>query len=204
VEHFRPVTSHSAIIIPDAAQKHDTHRFGKVVAVGQENKNGESRPLLVNVGDVVMFQINQVMEHTQKYVLNGKNYMNLLQSEIILRLKNPENDISVSNVDVVGDYILLKHFFRTSKQSLIVLPESAMRQSAPEFIYFKVMSAGTGFGKPLKVNDEVICNFGKLTPIFFVKRHKDGTSENEEYCYTREDWIDGVLVDERDDEAVGS
>lgn len=196
VEHYRPRTAQSAIIIPDAAQQHDTHRFGKVVAVGQGQKNGTPEPMLVNVGDVVMFQINQVMEHTQKYSLEGKSYMNLLQSEIVMRLKDPEGDVAVSNIEMVGDYVLLKHFFRTPEKSLLVLPETVMKESAPEFIYFKVIAAGGGFGKPVKKDDEVICNFGRLTPIFFVKRQRNGTSENEEYCYTREDWIDGVVLED--------
>lgn len=203
VEHFRPKSAQSAIIIPDAAQQHDTHRFGKVMAVGQGKKDGEPLPMLVKEGDIVMFQINQVMEHTQKYVLHGKNYMNLLQSEIVMKLKDPTGDISVANIEMVGDYVLLKHFFRTPQNSLLVLPETVMKESAPEFIYFKVMAAGGGFGKPVKAGDEVICNFGRLTPIFFVKRQKNGTSENEEYCYTREDWIDGLVVEERLNE-VGS
>ena len=200
VEHFRPHSSKSSIIIPDATQQHDTHRFGKVVAVGDgvvkvDGKVNITDPLVAE-GDLVMFQINQVMENTQKYVVDGKNYMNLLQTELIGRLGDG-GDVTVDNFEMLGDYIMLKHFFRQQKGSLIVLPENAMRQSAPEFIYFKVALKGTTVDIPIKVGDEVLANLGRLTPLFFVKRHADGTSENVEFCYTTKDWIDGVIQEDK-------
>ena len=192
VEHFRPRTSRSTIIIPDAAQQHDTHRFGKVAAVGNGAVKGQPpRPALVAVGDTVMFQINQVMENTQKFVLEGKSYMNLLQTELIGRLRG--EDVSVENFEMLGDYVLLKHFFRKVDGSVIILPEEVMRQSAPDFIYFRVVLKGSTVDLPLEKGDEVVANLGRLTPLFFVKRHADGTSENSEYCYTHKDWVDGVV-----------
>lgn len=194
VEHFRPKTSKSSIVIPDAHQQQDTHRFGKVVAIGDgKQKDGTTMPTLVNIGDLVMFQINQVMENTQKYVLEGKSYMNLLQGDLIGRLSG--DDITLEAFDVLGDFVMLKHFFRQPSESRIYLPDNLIKQSAPEFIYFKILKIGGTVDKRVAVDDEVVCNLGRLTPLFFVQRNKDGTSTNQEFCYTHKDWIDGVLED---------
>jgi len=198
VEHYRPKTSKSAIIIPDASQEKDTHRFGKVVAVGDGIfRDKPVQKPVVKVDDTVMFQINQVMENCQKYVIEDRHFMNLHQGEIIGRLTG--GDITVENFEMVGEFVLLKHFYRQPKGSEIVLPESALRQSASDFIYFRVILKGGGVNKPFDVGDEVVVNYGKLTPIFFVKRDLDGTSENNEYCYTQQDWIDGVVKDSADE-----
>ena len=195
VEHYRPKSGKSAIIIPDATQQVDTHRFGKVVVVGDGRlKNQLVEKPLVSVGDVVMFQVNQVMLDTQKFVIENRNCMNLLQSEIIGRLRG--DDITVDNLEMVGDYLLLKHFFRQPEGSKIVLPDGLMKQSAPDFIYFNVVLKGSTVDKPVNVGDEVIANLGRLTPLFFVKRNLDGTSENVEYCYLHKDWLDGVVEGE--------
>jgi co-chaperonin GroES (HSP10) len=195
VEHYRPKTSKSAIIIPDATEQKSTHRFGKVVAVG--DGIFRDKPLqkpVVKMDDIVMFQINQVMENTQKYVLDDRHFMNLNQGEVIGRLTG--GDITIENFEMVGEFVLLKHFFRQPKGTKIILPEDAMRQSASDFIYFKVMLKGGSVDKPFEIGDEVVANYGRLTPIFFVKRDLDGTSENVEYCYTHQDWIDGVISEE--------
>jgi len=187
VEHYRPKSSSSQIILPDAAQQADTHRMGKVVSVGTDPK----KTSVVKPGDIVMFQINSVMENTQKYVLDGRHYMNLHQGDIIGRLTGDE--VTLPNFEMVGDYVLLKHFFRESG-SPIILPEHVMRQSTPEFIYFKVLKKGSTVTKPVEEGDEVVANLGKLTPIFFVERLKDGTSNNQEFCYTHQDWLDGKVI----------
>jgi co-chaperonin GroES (HSP10) len=195
VEHYRPKSSKSQIIIPDAAQQQDTHRFGKVVAVGDGKlKDGKIVAPLVKIGDTVMFQINQIMEATQKYMIDGKSYMNLLQSELIGKLTS--EDITMDNFEVLGDYLMLKHFFRQPEGSQIIVPDNIIKQSAPSFIYFKVLKKGINVDTPVEVGDEVICNLGRLTPLFFVQRHGDGTSSNEEYCYTHKDWVDGRIEPE--------
>lgn len=197
VEFHKPKTA-SKIIIPDTAQNTDSHRMGIVRVVGDGKTKDKTLPPLVKEGDVVMFQINGMMEATQKFVLGGKHYMNLLQSELLARING--DDVSVDNIEMLGDYVLLKHFFRQPEGSTLFLPDDAMRNSAPEFIYFRCAKKGSLVGDGFKEGDELVVNFGRLTPMFIVKRKDDGTSENQEFCYTRKDWVDGVVEAENADQ----
>lgn len=190
VEFHRPKTV-SKIVIPDAAQQHDSHRMGIVRFIGNGRVNGTTEASLVKVGDVVLFQLNGMMEATQKYVLDGKHYLNILESDFIARING--DDVSEENMEMLGDYVLLKHFVRDTPGSLIILPDSAVRRAAPEFIYFRCAKKGSTVDLPFNVGDELIANFGRLTPMFIVKRKLDGTSENQEFAYTHKDWIDGTV-----------
>jgi co-chaperonin GroES (HSP10) len=198
VERYKP-KSESTILIPDAAQTDATHRFGKVVAVGQgTTKEGKLLPNLVKEDEVIFFQMNQVMEATQKYAREGKAYMNMLQTEVIGKLKSGDR-VAVDNVEMAGDYVLLKHFVK-EQEGRLLLPDSLIRQNAAEFIYFRVVKMGPEVTKPFKVGDEVIVNFGRLTPIFFMDgkpaiqpNRVEAKPDTQEYAYTTQDWIDGVV-----------
>lgn len=195
VEFYRPKSS-SKIIIPDAAQHHDSHRTGIVRCVGdgKVKDKDEPRAPLVQEGDVVMFQINGMMEATQKFVLDGKHYMNLVQDDLIARLTGEE--VSVDGLEMLGDYVLLQHFVRSQPGSTLFIPDNAVRNSAPDFIYFRCLKKGTTVDSEFDVGDELIVNFGRLTPMFIVKRNDDNTIENQEFAYTRKEWVDGVVVSE--------
>lgn len=194
VEFFRPKSA-SKIVIPDAAQEHDSHRTGIVRFVGDGRvrlKDGTDkwRTSLVKPGDVVMFQINQIMQATQQFVVDGKHYMNLLQDDLVARVTG--DDVGVDNLEMLGDYILLKHFVRETG-SVLVLPDTLTKAAGPDFIYFRCLKKGSTVDLPFAVNDELVVNFGRLTPMFIIQRKPDGTSENQEYAYTRKEWVDGVV-----------
>lgn len=192
---FHRIKSASKILIPDSAQERDSHRFGIVRYIGDGKLKGkdEPKPALVKEGDVVMFQINNIMEATQKFVLDGKTYMNLLQDELIARVTG--EDVTADNLEMLGEYALLQHFLREQIGSKLLLPDSAqMRTSSPDFIYFRCIKKGSLVDKAVAVGDEVVVNFGRLTPMFIHRRNEDGTTTNLEYVYTRNDWIDGVIT----------
>lgn len=197
VEFYRPKTA-SKIIIPDSAQNTDTHRLGIVRFVGDGVVKGKDapEPALVKEGDVVMFQINGMMEATQKFVLDGKHYMNLLQGDLIARING--EDLTAENMEMLGDYVLLKHFVRQQPGSTLFLPDNAVRQSAPDFIYFRCVKKSATVDLAVEPGNEVVVNFGRLTPMFIVKRNDDGTTENQEFCYTRKEWVDGVVEETPD------
>ena len=198
VEFHRPKTA-SKIIIPDIARNTDSHRLGIVRVVGDGAVKGKDtpEPSLVKEGDVVLFQINGMMEATQKYVLDGKHYMNLLQGDLIARITG--DDMTVENMEMLGDYVLLKHFIRQRPGSTLFLPDSAaVRQSAPDFIYFRCAKKSATVNLEVAVGNEVVVNFGRLTPLLIVKLNEDGTTENQEFCYTRKEWVDGVVEDPDD------
>lgn len=195
VEFYQSKSS-SIIVIPDNAKgskSRDTHRMGIVRYVGDGVVKGKFPvPTLVKEGDTVMFQVNHIMLSTQAHVLDGVHYMNLLQDDLIARFTG--DDISVVNMEMLGDFVLLKHFIRQQPGSMLVLPESVAKQSAPDFIYFRCIKKGTTVDLDFNVEDELVVNYGKLTSMFVIKRNADGTSDNEEYCYTRKEWVDGVVT----------
>lgn len=195
---FHKLNTTSKIIIPDVAQNSDSHRTGIVRFIGDGRvKDKEPVPALVKPGDVVMFQLNGIMEATQKFVIGGKHYLNLLQDDLLARIDG--DDAGLENLTMLGDYVLLKHFLRERPGSTLFLPDQAVRESAPEFIYFRCIKKGARVTREFTVNDEVVVNFGRLTPMFIVKRNADGTSENQEFCYTRQEWVDGVVEAEAED-----
>lgn len=194
VEFYRPKNNGDCrIIIPDATQSVDTHRYGIVRYLGdgvQRLPSGETKQAasLVQVGDVIMFQINQVMEATQGYALNGKTFMNLLQTELLAVF--PNGEINYENMQMLGDYLLLQHFIRQSADSRLLLPPGVNRQSMPECIHFRCVKKGSTVPEEIAVGDELLLNYGRLTPMFMVKA---GSSKQEEYCYTHKIWVDGVV-----------
>lgn len=192
----KTMKTNSSLFIPEAAEKntHDTHRTGVVRFVGDGRKRGtaEAKEPLVKEGDMVLFQINQIMEATQTYSHEGKACMNLLQEELIARIVG--DDMDVTNLEMLGDYVLLKHFTRKQPGSLLILPDNATRQSASEYIYFKLVKKGINVDLPITEGDELVVNYGRLTPIFIMRRDASGGSHYDEYCYTRKDWIDGVVT----------
>jgi len=192
VEFHRPTTA-SKIVIPDSALDKDSHRMGIVRFIGDGLQKGKTEPIpsLVKEGDVVVFQINSIMEATQKFVLEGKTYMNLLQDDLLMRVHG--DDVSVDNLEMLGDYLLVKHFVRQQPGSTLFLPDTVVRQSAPDFIYFRCVQKGSRVMREFSVGSELVLNFGRLTPMFIVKRNPDGTSENQEFAYTRQEWVDGVV-----------
>lgn len=194
VEHYQPKST-STIVIPDAAQKRDTHRMGIVRYLGDGKVKGKTEPVpsLVNVGDIVMFQVNQMMIATQALCVDGMQCMNLLQSELIARISG-DHELGVESMEMLGDYVLLKHFLRERPGSSLFLPDSVTEQRSPDFIYFRCFKLGTTTQDvPIKIGDELVVNYGRLTPMLVVRKVNDAT-ENQEFVYTRKEWIDGVII----------
>lgn len=194
VVEFYQSKSASKILIPDTVKNRDTHRMGIVRFVGDGAVKGKTDPVpsLVKEGDIVMFQVNHIMLSSQAFIVDGINYMHLLQEELIARFTG--DDISSKNMEILGDYVLLQHFARQQPGTTLFIPDTAAKQAAPDFIYFKCIKKGSTVDLDFNVDDELVVNFGKLTPLFVIKRKEDGTSENEEFCYTHKNFVDGVVA----------
>ena len=194
VEHHKLPRSKSNLMIPDVAGEKDTHRIGivRVVGDGIVRHKGETKevPHVVQVGDVVMFQINQIMQATQTYIGEGRCCMNMLQGEIIARIKGDE--ASFENIEMVGDYVLLKSSVKKNN-NLIVIPSSVSVQKNSDFIALECAKKGTSVEAPYQIGEELIVNFGRVTPLFIGVKNEDGTSKVEEYLYTTKEWVDGYV-----------
>jgi co-chaperonin GroES (HSP10) len=191
VEYYR-VTGNTRIIIPEIAKNSDLHRTGIVRFVGNGklyNSNEIKKPL-VQPGDVVLFQVNDFMVATQRYVLDGKEYMQMSQDELIAKLTDPSN-ISVDNLEMLGDYVLIEPSLKEQDRR-IILPELSSADEKSSFIKLHCVKIGSTVDLDIKIGDELIVNFAKLNPLFISTETKDGFV-NKEYAYIRKEWINGVV-----------
>ena len=202
IEYFKPKTK-STILIPDVAQQHDTHRTGIVRYVGDGKVKGKDAPVasLVKVGDLVMFQINAMMEATQTFVREGRTYMSLLQTDLLARFENDTGKLeadwtaSYENMEMLGDFVLVKCHIRASDSKLVV-PEAIAKTATPDMVYFECVKKGSSVGSDIGHGDELVVSLARVTPIFVKHRNKGADSKYEEYAYTLKDWIEGVIESE--------
>jgi co-chaperonin GroES (HSP10) len=186
VEYYKPTNLSKTIIIPDSARADATHRYAKIVSMTKK----PDEDVGVKEGDIILFQSNEVMINTQKYIRDGKTYMNLLLSELLFKI-NDVNDINLDTVSVLGEYALLQPFFMR-RDSGLLLPEDVKGITAAEFVYFRIQQAGPLFGDTAKVGQEVVCNLGRVNPIFFTEVN-GASRKNKEMCYVHKSWIDGIV-----------
>jgi len=202
LEWWKPEAS-SCIIQPDISGKHDVLRWGKVSAVGDGKLTFSTReqlagrgfsaeviPSLVNEGDRVCFEINDMIKHTQVYKRwrDKKDMIQLYQTDLIGCLSG--DTVSLENFQILGDFVLVKPELRGTG-SAIVLPSSV--EKAPEFVYYKVVQIGSRVDLDINEGDEIIINHGKINVLVFNHRDAQGGSVNDEYGYVIKDYIHGVV-----------
>jgi len=185
-------TSSGGIVIPDVIGKHDLHRTGRVKFIGDgrvfnpHKKQIEVIPSLVRVGDLVMFQINDVMRWAQIYRHLEDDMLHLLQTELIARINSTEIDLAA--FEILGDYVLVKPEVRQPKGK-IVLPDTIQQA---EMIHYTAIQKGSTVDLPFEVNQEIICNHGRVNPIFIPVHQPDGMIKQEEFGYIFKDFVHGV------------
>jgi co-chaperonin GroES (HSP10) len=177
---------------PETAGEQDLHRLGRVIAVGEDRpKPGEPRrPNYVEVGDLVYFQTNAFIAAHQTYEHQNKAMLNLLQTEIIAKVKG--DDVSTETFEIAGEWVLVKPFLREG-QTKIILPDSA--KSAPEFVFYKCAQVGPHVDLPIKVGQELALNHGRVQPIFIVNSCLN-TIQHEEFGYVHRDFVLGAIEDD--------
>lgn len=208
LDWWKPDTT-SRIIQPDISGQTDVLRWGKVNAVGDGKLNWSMReklagrgfetpaviPNVVNVGDRVCFEMNDMIKHAQVYRRwkAGVDAIQLLQTDLIGRLKT--DVVSLANFEILGDFVLVKPIVRNSSNTLIVLPDTAQKQG--EFVYYSVVQKGANVDLPINIGDEIIINHGKINVLMFNTVNPiTGTSTLDEYGYVIKDYIHGISVDE--------
>lgn len=206
LEHWKPASG-TRIIQPDTAGQHDVLRWGKVTDVGdgvltlsmREKLHGrgfEASPIpnLVQAGDRVCFEVNDIMLKTQFYKIfrDGKpvDMMHILQTDLIGRLKGDE--VTYENFEILGDFVLIKPHVRNLDDSRILLPGNMPKTA--DMVYYEVMQVGSRVGMPIKAGQEIIVNHGRVNAIFFsTKSAITGKTENIEYGYVIKDYVHGVV-----------
>jgi co-chaperonin GroES (HSP10) len=181
------------IVIPDVAGKHDLHRTGRVQFLGNGRvfdpykKQTEVIPSLVRVGDLVMFQINDVMRWAQIYRHLEDDMLHMLQTELIARINGEQ--VNLATFEILGDYVLVKPEVRQPK-SKIVMPDT-IKQA--EMIHYTAIQKGSTVDLPFEEDQEIICNHGRVNPIFIPVHLPDGTAKQEEFGYVFKDFVHGVV-----------
>lgn len=194
------------IIQPDNTGQQDVLKWGKVSAVGDGKLTWSMReqiagrgfaspekiPSLVSLGDRVCFELNTMIERSQVYRKwqTGMDAIQMLQTDLIGRLK--ADVVSLENFEILGDFVLVKPVVRNSRTSLLVLPDSAQKNT--EFVYYTVVQKGSTVDLPIKVGQEIIINHGRINALFFSTVNQiTGTATNDEYGYVIKDYIHGVV-----------
>jgi co-chaperonin GroES (HSP10) len=154
-----------SIIVPQGAGN-EMHRLGRIVAIGDGKRPGQKDiEIFLKVGDIVFFQTNAIMQSHMTYeVEKGKLLLNLLQGEIIAKIKTTakEPEITLSNFETVGDWVLVRPYMKEAS-STIILPENAQREQ--HAIYYKVEQLGQKVDLPIKVGEEICITHGRCQPI---------------------------------------
>lgn len=181
------------IHIPDVAGKHDLHRMGRVKVVGNGKVKNmvtntmETKESLVKEGDLVMFQINDVMKWAQVYRHMHDDLIHMPQVELLARINGDTPEIEV--FEILGDYVLVVPEVR-SEAKTIVLPDTI---KSPDMIHYTVVKIGSTVDLPIAVGQEVICNHGRINPIFIPVKQSDGPPIQMEYGYVHKDFVHGAL-----------
>jgi len=184
------------LYIPDVAGKHDLHRTGRVEVVGDGfvtnpvTKQVEAFKPLVQKGDLVMFQINDVMRWAQIFRYLKDDLIYMLQTELIARLHGEK--ISLDTFEILGDYVLVKPQLRLI-EGKILLPNTVQ---SPERIQYTAIQKGATVDLPFEIGQEVICNHGRVNPVFIPVMQKSGIVEQQEYGYVLKDFVNGVVDDD--------
>jgi co-chaperonin GroES (HSP10) len=197
LKHEKLESSKGNIIIPDVAGKHDLNRTGRVKVIGDGKVRNavtgsfEVKPALVKEGDMVMFQINDIMKWAQIYRHGKDDLIWMLQHELIARING--KDSNMETFEILGDFVLVKPEIRKLGEGL-VLPDSI---KSPDMIHYTVKQIGCTVDLPISVGQEVICNHGRINPIFIPEKQPDGAPIQIEYGYVFKDFVHGMVDAER-------
>ncbi len=109
-----------SIILPEKRSK--IYAIGTVHKVGDGYRRAlkQQIKMFLKEGDTVLYQINPMMATNNLYKRDNNEYLILMQSEFLFKLK--EKSISIENIEVVGDWILLEAF--QDVENTLILPES--------------------------------------------------------------------------------
>lgn len=192
VKYVPAAQKRGRIILPDVAEKHDTHRLGIVQNVGPECK-------LVKPGDTVCFQVNDVMSWAQIYkqLANGEPMLHLLESELIGRITGEE--ITLETFEVLGDYVIVRPEVRRPESAIVIPDQAAL---TPDMVHYILEQKGQTVDLPIVKGMEIIMNHARISRMYVTKQRIDGGTENTELGYTLKDWVYGYLEPEVDARAA--
>lgn len=170
-----------SIQLPDGTNSTLGHELGKIKAVGDCRVKDEQRPIFVNAGDVVLFQMNQMLAGQCLYRWQNKHlFMVLLQSDMIARLKSTK--ITLEGFEILGNWILLEPFAtpKIEVNGAILIPDNV--QNSKDRL--RVIQLGSTVDLDVKVGDEVVPAKNRCNPIRI---------DGDDYVYIDKSSLAGVI-----------
>lgn len=187
----------SNIMLPDITGQHDLHRFGRVKFVGDGDyrdpltKQQRHDDPLVKEGELVMFQINDVMRWAQVYRYLEDNMLHVLQGELIGRING--ESVNLDTFEILGNFVLVKPELRKT-DCAIIRPDTIARTT--ESVTYTVVQLGSLVNLPIEVGQEIIINHGRVNCIYIMTK-KSGINPPEykqvEYGYVFKDFVHGMV-----------
>lgn len=171
------------IYIPETVRRNAMHVLAEIVAIGNGLFKGEQKKMLVEPGDTVYLQMNQLIAASCFYeerLPDGKTdaLLNLEQTECIAKIT--DDSLTLSAWEMLGEYVLLK-VRKREKKGGILLPENI---NPTDFIYYEVEKTSPDCCYNLKKGQEVIVVHGRAQPIRI---------DGEDYAYVRDLDVHGVV-----------
>jgi co-chaperonin GroES (HSP10) len=182
---FEPVEEEltGSLALPERINK--AYELGRVLLVGDgkvKDKDGNIKEtkLVVKPGDIVWFQVIPQMAANCAVRIRGKTYLNVLQHDLIGRLKSTV--VTLENFEILGHWVLLDSF-EDPTETKIIIPDT-VNETHKALRYF-VRQKGE-FATGYEVGDEVIIEKRAATlvafnnvPYFYIDgRHITGTADS--------------------------
>lgn len=175
---FKPIDEEvgGSLILPQRQNK--KYELGQVLVLGDGQKkdalgNPKKVEMLVNVGDLIWFQVNPYAAFNNSVHLDGKTYMTIIQNDMIARLKEPK--VSIENFEILGDWVLLTTFEDKAPHSGIIIPGTA--DEASRSLRYKVSQVGQLVDSVVAgeevIIDKKMANLVSINhePFFYISRH---------------------------------
>ena len=165
------------ILIPE---KVDTHfKIGVVTEVGDGVVAGKDAPdpILVSVGDIVMFQLVGVQDQMSLYKVGGNMTHILLQDDLLART---QKRIALDTIEILGDWTLIRVTMPV-EVSGIILPEKA---KLPATFQYNLEQKGSRVALECNRGDELAVERMRCTPMEI---------EGDAYVYCHQRDIYGVI-----------
>ncbi len=173
----------ATILLPDTV----THEFriAEVVKVGDMKVGDDTRDAHVEVGDMVMFQMNAMQHGNARYNFGNEHVIVMPQGDLIAKLIGGSMDYSA--FVPVGKWVILS-FKQHQNSDVLFIPEKSAAVEMPETFSFHVEKVGAGCNAEIKPGQEVIVERNRCNQLKI-----EGTT----YLFVSDDWIYGAVSPDR-------
>lgn len=161
------------LTLPPTADR--IHVLSKVVALGDKVAQN------INIGDILFWQTNAMIQKHCRYDLNGVATFIMLTGDMVARLTSLVVDRA--NFHIIGDFCLLRRVV-VQPNATIILPDEAVEANQEITVKFILEEKGDTVDAPIALGWELLVDRTRANPI------KLG---NDSYYYVHKNYILGVV-----------